>query len=111
MAGAIVREKPNIHWSDVAGLELAKQALQECVILPVKFPYLFKTKFRKPCEGILLYGVKQIMIMCYTNLPGEWIVCSVIAASWNWEDTLGKSYSNRSRFYFFFSQLVFFWRE
>lgn len=38
---AIVREKPNIKWNDVAGLESAKQALQEAVILPVKFPQFF----------------------------------------------------------------------
>ena len=38
---AIVREKPNVKWSDVAGLESAKQALQEAVILPVKFPQFF----------------------------------------------------------------------
>lgn len=38
---AIVREKPNVKWSDVAGLEGAKQALQEAVILPVKFPQFF----------------------------------------------------------------------
>ncbi|CAN1252261.1 Protein SUPPRESSOR OF K(+) TRANSPORT GROWTH DEFECT 1 [Linum perenne] len=38
---AIIREKPNIKWSDVAGLESAKQSLQEAVILPVKFPQFF----------------------------------------------------------------------
>ncbi len=38
---AIIREKPNVKWEDVAGLESAKQALQEAVILPVKFPQFF----------------------------------------------------------------------
>ena len=37
----IIREKPNVKWSDVARLESAKQALQEAVILPVKFPQFF----------------------------------------------------------------------
>ncbi|KAB2073936.1 hypothetical protein ES319_A07G119200v1 [Gossypium barbadense] len=41
---AIIREKPNIKWNDVAGLESAKQALQEAVILPVKFPQFFTEK-------------------------------------------------------------------
>lgn len=43
-AGAIVMEKPNIKWSDVAGLEGAKEALKEAVILPIKFPHLFTGK-------------------------------------------------------------------
>lgn len=34
-------EKPNIKWNDVAGLEGAKEALKEAVILPIKFPHLF----------------------------------------------------------------------
>ncbi|XP_055833850.1 protein SUPPRESSOR OF K(+) TRANSPORT GROWTH DEFECT 1 isoform X1 [Solanum dulcamara] len=52
---AIVREKPNVKWSDVAGLESAKQALQEAVILPVKFPQFFTGK-RRPWRAFLLYG-------------------------------------------------------
>lgn len=40
-SGAIVMEKPNVRWSDVAGLEGAKEALKEAVILPIKFPHLF----------------------------------------------------------------------
>ena len=53
--GAIVMEKPNIKWSDVAGLDVAKEALKEAVILPIRFPHLFKGK-RTPWRGILLYG-------------------------------------------------------
>ena len=41
LSSAIVSEKPNVKWSDVAGLEGAKEALKEAVILPVKFPQLF----------------------------------------------------------------------
>lgn len=39
--GAIVQEKPNVHWEDIAGLHTAKEALKETVILPVRFPHLF----------------------------------------------------------------------
>lgn len=55
LSEAIVVDKPNIKWSDVAGLHDAKESLKEAVILPTKFPYLFTGK-RKPWRGILLYG-------------------------------------------------------
>ncbi|KAL1601710.1 Vacuolar protein sorting-associated protein 4 [Paraconiothyrium brasiliense] len=55
LAGAILTEKPNIRWEDVAGLEGAKESLKEAVILPIKFPHLFTGK-RQPWKGILLYG-------------------------------------------------------
>lgn len=55
LTAAIVTEKPNIRWDDVAGLENAKESLKETVILPTLFPQLFTGK-RKPFKGILLYG-------------------------------------------------------
>lgn len=55
LAGAIISEKPNVKWDDVAGLEAAKESLKEAVILPIKFPHLFTGK-RTPWRGILLYG-------------------------------------------------------
>jgi len=55
LSGAIIMEKPNIKWDDVAGLEGAKDSLKEAVILPIKFPHLFTGK-RKPWRGILLFG-------------------------------------------------------
>ncbi|XP_008948654.1 PREDICTED: vacuolar protein sorting-associated protein 4A-like, partial [Merops nubicus] len=61
---AIMMEKPNVRWSDVAGLEGAKEALKEAVILPIKFPHLFTAVTplasvagkRTPWRGILLFG-------------------------------------------------------
>ncbi|KAI0317907.1 AAA-domain-containing protein [Amylostereum chailletii] len=55
LTNAIVVDKPNVRWDDVAGLEAAKESLKEAVILPIKFPHLFTGK-RTPWRGILLYG-------------------------------------------------------
>lgn len=38
LSEAIVTEKPNVKWSDVSGLEGAKEGLKEAVILPIRFP-------------------------------------------------------------------------
>ncbi len=51
----ILSTKPNVKWDDVAGLEGAKEALKEAVILPKRFPQMFTGK-RRPWKGILLYG-------------------------------------------------------
>lgn len=41
LEAAVVVEKPNVKWSDVAGLQMAKEALQEAVILPIRLPRSF----------------------------------------------------------------------
>lgn len=55
LESCIVRTSPNVTWDMIAGLDSAKEALKESVILPVRFPQLFKGK-RRPWKGILLYG-------------------------------------------------------
>lgn len=58
LSGAIVSEKPNVHWDDIAGLMVAKEALKETVILPVKFPHLF----RGEPHPLVLFGRRQLIL-------------------------------------------------
>ncbi|PHH62044.1 hypothetical protein CDD81_7600 [Ophiocordyceps australis] len=55
LSGAILQERPNVRWEDIAGLDAAKETLKEAVVLPIKFPTLFQGK-RQAWKGILLYG-------------------------------------------------------
>lgn len=51
----IVDRSPSVKWEDIAGLEKAKQALLEMVILPTRRKDLF-TGLRRPARGLLLFG-------------------------------------------------------
>ena len=55
LSEAIQMETPDVKWEDVAGLETAKNALREAVMMPRDYPQLFRGE-RKPWRGILLYG-------------------------------------------------------
>ena len=49
----VMKEKPNISWNEVIGLEDAKSALRESIVYPTKRPDLFPLGWLK---GMLLYG-------------------------------------------------------
>lgn len=51
----IVVQGDEVHWEDVAGLEVAKNALKEAVVYPFLRPDLFMG-LREPARGMLLFG-------------------------------------------------------
>ncbi|KAK3941165.1 oligomeric complex COG6-domain-containing protein [Diplogelasinospora grovesii] len=51
----IVVQGDEVHWSDIAGLEIAKNALRETVVYPFLRPDLFMG-LREPARGMLLFG-------------------------------------------------------
>ena len=51
----IVIKGDEVHWDDVAGLEIAKSALKETVVYPFLRPDLFMG-LREPARGMLLFG-------------------------------------------------------
>jgi len=49
----IMKEKPNVRWEEVIGVDDAKDALRESIVYPTKRPDLFPLGWPK---GLLLYG-------------------------------------------------------
>lgn len=51
----IVVQGDEVHWSDIAGLDVAKNSLREAVVYPFLRPDLFMG-LREPARGMLLFG-------------------------------------------------------
>ncbi|MFP3402044.1 MAG: AAA family ATPase, partial [Acidilobus sp.] len=49
-------EVPEVHWSDIGGLESAKQELREVVEWPLKYSDVFQKMGVEPPKGVLLFG-------------------------------------------------------
>ena len=52
----VLIETPDLHWSDIGGMEEAKKELIEAVEWPLKYGMLFDKMDARPPKGILLYG-------------------------------------------------------
>ncbi|KAH8276331.1 26S proteasome regulatory subunit 6B [Drosophila bipectinata] len=49
-------EKPNVHYSDIGGLDVQKQEIREAVELPITHAQLYKQIGIDPPRGVLLFG-------------------------------------------------------
>lgn len=52
----IVKEKPNIRFNDIGGLESVKEELKKAIIYPFTHKKLYEYYNQKPGGGVLLYG-------------------------------------------------------
>ena len=51
----ILDQSPGVNWDDIVQLDDAKKTLTEAIILPLKYPHLFRGLL-EPWRGVLLYG-------------------------------------------------------
>jgi len=94
----IMKEKPNVKWSDVIGVDDAKNALRESIVYPTKRADLFPLGWPR---GILLYGPpgcgKTILAAATANeLDGYFINVDGSSMMSKW---LGEAEKNVSRLF------------
>ena len=94
----IMKEKPNVRWSDVIGVDDAKNALRESIVYPTKRPDLFPLGWPR---GILLYGPpgcgKTILAAATANeLDGYFINVDASSMMSKW---LGEAEKNVSKLF------------
>ncbi|MGI0046113.1 MAG: AAA family ATPase [Nitrosotalea sp.] len=94
----IIKEKPNVSWSEVIGHEDAKRALRESIVYPTKRPDLFTLGWPK---GILLYGPpgcgKTLLAAASASeIQGDFINVDAAAVMSKW---LGEAEKNVSKLF------------
>ena len=98
MEDLILKEKPDVKWSEVIGLDDAKKALKESIVFPSKRPDLFPLGWPK---GMLLYGppgTGKTMLAAATahELDGYFIVVDAASMMSKW---LGEAEKNVSKLF------------
>lgn len=61
----------NLNWSDIAGLDAAKEATKLSIILPMKFPHLFYRETRS--------GITRPLLLCGPSGSGKTALARAIA--------------------------------
>jgi len=52
----VMIESPNVHWSDIGGMDSIKQELVSSIEWPLRYPEMFREAGVRQPKGILLYG-------------------------------------------------------
>jgi len=94
----IMKEKPDVSWNEVIGLDNAKNALRESIVYPSKRPDLFPLGWPR---GMLLYGPpgcgKTILAAATANeLDGYFITVDAASMMSKW---LGEAEKNVSKLF------------
>jgi len=94
----VMKEKPDVKWDDVVGVDDAKNALRESIVYPTKRPDLFPLGWPR---GILLYGPpgcgKTILAAATANeLDGYFINVDASSMMSKW---LGEAEKNVSKLF------------
>src|SRR5438445_11461114 len=92
----VLTEKPDISWSDIAGVERPKRAIEESIIFPVRRPDFFPLGWPR---GILFFGPRgcgKTLLAAAIASEGKGVFFCADAASLmsNW---LGESESTVSQ--------------
>lgn len=101
LAGAIVTEKPNVKWSDVAGLEMAKETLKEvsmneyiAMMIMMEFRILTKRTHFQDCDYAHTFST-----IIYWKTPAFQRYLTIWSSRYR-KIVLGQGCGHRSRFYF-----------
>ncbi len=94
----IVKEKPDIKWDEVVGLDNAKSSLRESIVFPHQRPDLFPLGWPR---GFLLYGPpgcgKTMLAACVAHeIDGEFITIDAATIMSRW---LGEAEKNVAKLF------------
>jgi len=94
----VIREKTDVTFDDIAGLEEAKEAIREAIIFPIRRPDLFPLGWPR---GILLYGPpgtgKTMLAAAVANeVDGEFLYVDAASIMSKW---LGEGEKNVRRLF------------
>ncbi|MFQ6011031.1 MAG: AAA family ATPase [Nitrososphaerales archaeon] len=94
----IVKEKPNIKWDEVIGLDDAKRSLRESIVFPHQRPDLFPLGWPR---GFLLYGPpgcgKTMLAACVAHeIDGEFMTIDAASIMSRW---LGEAEKNVAKLF------------